>query len=183
MKPSFLVIIFCCYLGAFSQKPDSIQPLTIKKLANANYSPSPNESIFDKNTKLKNGFHYDPNQHGIIDSASYTKLDDRMVAFGDLNKDSIVDAAVILEYVTGGSGCFLDLVAVYNINGNPKSAASIGLGDRVQVKGIIIKNGIIELKMLSHREDDGQCCPTKKTAPKFKIKGKKLIEITGVEFH
>ena len=183
MKPFFLFIIFCCYLGAFSQKPDSIQPLTIKKLANTTYSPSPNESLFDKNTTLKNGFHYDPNQYGIIDSASYTELDDRMVAFGDLNKDSIEDAAVILENVTGGSGCFLDLVAVYNINGNPKSVASIGLGDRVRIKDIVIKNGLIEVKMLSHGEDDGQCCPTKKTAPKFKVKGNKLVEITGVKFY
>ncbi len=183
MKPSFLVIIFCCYLGAFSQKPDSIQPLTLEKLANATYSPSPNESFFDKNTTLRNGFYYDRNENGTIDSASYTELDYRMVAFGDLNNDGIDDAAVILENVTGGSGCFLDLVAVYNINGNPKSAASIGLGDRVRIKDIVIKNGLIELKMLSHAEDDGQCCPTKKTAPKFKIKGKKLIEITGVEFH
>ena len=90
-----------------------------------------------------NGFHYDPNQYGIIDSASYTELDDRMVAFGDLNNDGIEDAAVILENVTGGSGCYLDLVAVYNINGNLKSIAPIGLGDRVQLKGIDIRNRVI----------------------------------------
>lgn len=175
-------MIFCCSLGGFSQKTDSIPPLTVKKLANATYGTPSKESIYDGFT-LKNGIHYFPNQDGVVDSESFTKLDDRMVAFGDLNNDSIEDAAVILENETGGSGHYLELFAVYNINGNPKSVASIGLGDRVQVNSIVIKNSIIKLRMLSHDEQDGQCCPTKETAPKFKIKGKKLIEITGVKFH
>jgi hypothetical protein len=183
MKSTSLLLMILCSLEVFSQIPDSIHPLTIKKLMNATYNPSQHESLFDSNTRLKNGFHYDPNQYGIIDSVSYTQLDDRMVAFGDLNNDSIEDAAVIFYNVTGGSGCYLDLVAVLNKNGNPKSVASIGLGDRVQVKGIVIKKGVIELKMLSHYEEDGQCCPSKNTAPKFKIKGNKLVEITGVKFH
>ena len=106
-----------------------------------------------------------------------------MVAFGDLNNDSIDDAAVILGTDGGGTGYFLDLVAVSNINGKPKSIASIGLGDRVQVKGIVIKNRVIELKMLSHNNEGGQCCPSRKTAPKFIVSGNKLVEITGVKFY
>lgn len=179
----FLSVQISCFLASYSQKPDSIPPLTINKLMNATYSPSQNESLFDSNTRLKNGSHYYPNEYGIIDSASYTELDDKMVAFGDLNNDSIDDAAVILGTDGGGTGYFLDLIAVYNINGKPKSIASIGLGDRVQVKGIVIKSRVIELKMLSHNNEGGQCCPSRKTTPKFIVKGHKLVEITGVKFY
>lgn len=183
MRLTTVFLLILCCLEVFSQKPDSLPILTIHQLMNCKYNFSQNESNFDSTLRLKNGFHYYPNQYGVIDSASYTEMDDRMVAFGDLNNDGIKDAAVIFYYITGGSGCYLYLVAVHNINGKPKSVASVGLGDRVQVKGIVIKNGIIELKMLSHDNQGGQCCPTRKTAPKFKIKGNIMSEITGVNFH
>ena len=178
----FLFFQISCFLSSYSQIPDSIPKLTIKQLMNAKYE-SFLDSEFNTNLRLKNGIHYYPNEYGIIDSVSYTELDDKMVAFGDLNNDSIDDAAVILGTDGGGTGYFLDLVAVYNINGKPKSIASIGLGDRVQVKGIVIKNRVIELKMLSHNNEGGQCCPSRKTAPKFIVRGNKLVEITGVKFY
>ena len=171
-----------CSLGAFSQKPDSIPKLTIKQLMNARYQPSL-DSDFDTILRLRNGIHYYPNQYGIIDSASYTELDDKMVAFGDLNKDSIDDAAVILGTDGGGSGYFVNIVAVYNRNGNPKCIASKSLGDRIVVKQININKGVIVLKLLTHTEQDGQCCPSKITVAKFKVKGDKLVEITGVKFY
>ena len=171
-----------CFLEVFCQKPDSIPNLTIRQLMYSSYQPF-SEGMFDSTLRLKNGIHYYPNENGVIDSASYTELDDRMVAFGDLNKDSIDDAAVILGTDGGGSGYFMDLVAVYNINGKPQSIACTALGDRIEVQHIAIKNGIIELKMLTHTEQDGQCCPSKKTIAKFKIKGQKLVEINGLDFH
>ena len=183
MKSTYLILLIFCSLETFPQSPDSIQPLTINKLMNAIYSPSENESLFDKNIKLINGFHYYPNQYEIIDSTSYTDLNDKMVAFGDLNKDGIDDAAVILGTEGGGSGYFVDLVVVYNMNGNPRCIASKGLGDRIEVKQIKINKGIVELKMLTHMERDGQCCPSKITVAKFIVKGNKLVEITGVKFY
>jgi hypothetical protein len=149
---------------------------------NARYQPSL-DSEFDSNLRLRNGIHYYPNQYGIIDSASYTELDDKMVAFGDLNMDSIDDAAVILGTDGGGTGYFVDLVAVFNRNGKPKCIAATSLGDRIVVKQITIDKGEIKLKMLTHQEQDGQCCPSKKTVAKFIVKGNKLVEITGVKFY
>jgi len=178
----FISVQICCFLLSYSQKPDSIPKLTIKQLMNAIYQPSL-DSEFDSNLMLKNGIHYYPNENGVIDSASYTEIDDRMVAFGDLNNDGIDDAVVILGTDGGGTGYFMDLVTVYNRNGKPKCIASKSLGDRVVVKNIKINNGVIELKMLTHAEKDGQCCPSRKTAPKFIVKGKKLVEITGVNFY
>ncbi len=106
-----------------------------------------------------------------------------MVAFGDLNNDSIDDAAVILGTEGGGSGYFMDLVVVYNVSGKPKCIASTPLGDRIEVKSVSIKNNTIEMKMLTHVEQDGQCCPSKKTVAKFRVQGNKLIEITGVKWY
>ena len=178
----FLSVQIFCFLSSYSQKPDSIPKLTIKQLMNARYQPS-HDSEFDTIRRLINGIHYYPNQYGIIDSASYTELDDKMIAFGDLNKDSIDDAAVILGTDGGGSGYFVDIAAVYNRNGKPKCIASTSLGDRILVKQININKGVIVLKMLTHKEIDGQCCPSKETFAKFKVKGDKLVEITGVKFY
>lgn len=182
MRLLFISVQIFCFLLSYSQKPDSIPKLTIKQLMNARYQPSL-DSEFDSNLRLRNGIHYYPNENGVIDSASYTEMDDRMVAFGDLNNDGIVDAVVILGTDGGGTGYFMDLVAVYNANGKPKHAATKNLGDRIVIKQIAIKNGIIELKMLTHSKTDGSCCPSKKTIAKFKVKGKNLVEINGLDFY
>lgn len=149
---------------------------------NATYSPSP-EAFFDKNLKLNNGDYYSPNEDGIVDSVAYTSMDEGQIAFGDLNNDGIDDAAVIFATSGGGTGYFIDLVVVYNKNGEPQNIASTALGDRVVVKHISIKNGAIELHLLTHRESDGQCCPTKKTSLKYIVKGGVMLEITGTKFY
>jgi len=167
-------------LQSFSLGSISIPPLTVDRLMNATIYPSP-ESFFDEKIKLTDGDYYYPNEEGVVDSVAFTGIVAQKIAFGDLDNEGIDDAAVILGTSGGGTGYFIELVAFSNRNGEPYSITSESLGDRVVVKQITIKNGVIKMKMLTHRDSDGQCCHTKKTTPKYFIKEGKLVELSGVK--
>ena len=87
-------------------------------------------------------------------------MDEKHIAFGDLNKDGKLDAAVILISDGGGTGSFIDLGIVFNIKGSPVNVAVEPLGDRVLVKKVLIKDGLINVRLLTHDKQDGQCCPS-----------------------
>jgi hypothetical protein len=62
------------------------------------------------------------------------------IAFGDLNNDGKIDAAVLLS-VQGGASATMDQVAVViNNNGNIYHIASVLLVSHIKVKTFFIKN-------------------------------------------
>ncbi|NOY65717.1 MAG: hypothetical protein GXO97_10050 [Nitrospirae bacterium] len=100
-------------------------------------------------------------------------------ALGDLNKDGLSDAAVVLSWNGGGSGIFYYLSAVVNDKGKPVNVDTLLLGDRVRIKTIRISSGIIEIKLLTHGPFDPMCCPKKKVLYRYRliktIQGYKLV--------
>ncbi len=98
----------------------------------------------------------------------------QVVAFGDLNKDGAEDAVTILWANTGGSGTFIYLVALTNQKGTPKQAAAVLLGDRVQVKALVIAEGMVRVTTLSHGPNDPLCCPTQETTRTYQLQGNAL---------
>ncbi|MEO1254260.1 MAG: CHAT domain-containing protein, partial [Bacteroidota bacterium] len=80
---------------------------------------------------------------------------------GDLNSDGKLDAIITLEENGGGSGIYVNLVAVINENGEPKPVSIFTLGDRKYVNSLDIQNGKIEIQYITHGEGDPLCCPSK----------------------
>ena len=89
-------------------------------------------------------------------------------ARGDLDGDGREDAAVILLGSGGGSGVFVDLALVLDRNGVPVHAASVALGDRVQVHGVAIEGTDVVVDVTQHGPGDPACCPTLRTSRRFR---------------
>jgi len=98
-------------------------------------------------------------------------------AVGDLDGDSIPDAAVLLATNTGGTGTFEDLVFVLNRAGEPDPAASIFLGDRVPVEHIRVVEGRVEVDLTMHGPGDPMCCPTMDITRQFRLQDGGIAEI------
>jgi len=108
------------------------------------------------------------------------KLSDKM-AFGDLNGDGVEDAAVILVSDPGGSGTFYDLAAVINSEGKAKYAASVFLGDRVQVEEVDIRSGHLVVKIVIHDRTDPRCCPSLRVEQEYVLQGDELVRHSLME--
>lgn len=95
-------------------------------------------------------------------------------ALGDLDSDKAADAAVILTWNSGGSGTFVNLVAVINKSGTPQQSAAEVLGDRVQVKSLSIVEGRIVVQMVGFGPTDPLCCPSQEMTRTYRLDGNTL---------
>ncbi len=95
-------------------------------------------------------------------------------ALGDLNDDKSGDAAVILTWNGGGSGTFINLVAVINKSGAPQQVAAELLGDRVQVKSLSIVEGRVVVQMVGFGPNDPLCCPSLEMTRTYRLEGNTL---------
>jgi hypothetical protein len=97
-------------------------------------------------------------------------------AFGDLNKDGVKDAAVIVWGNSGGSDRFVYMVAVTNRGKILRQAANVLLGNHVQMTSLTINGGKIVAKTLGLAVNDPQCCPSVEATQTFTLEGNVLIE-------
>ena len=82
------------------------------------------------------------------------------MAFGDLDRDGIGDAIVILELKDSNPEVSSYLAVVISQQGTPQNVDTELLGKRLQVKSINIQDGNVNLAMLKYRPDDQPCCPS-----------------------
>ena len=73
---------------------------------------------------------------------------------GDLDGDGLLDAAVVLRVRPHGSNDLWYLAAMLNENGRPRNVATVYLGDRVQVRDIVMRNGEIVLDVMTFSADE-----------------------------
>jgi hypothetical protein len=92
-------------------------------------------------------------------------------AFGDLNGDSMNDAAVTIATNTGGSGTFHELIVVLAQQGQ---AADLMIGDRIREKQLTIQDGKIILDYLRQGPKDGLCCPSEHAQTSYRLQNGKL---------
>ena len=150
--------------------------LYLDKLKNAVYN-----GIYDEPVKLSDGL-YEGEPFVAGGAARPTvNLVDRLVAAGDLNADDVEDAAVLLGENSGGSGFFTYLAAMVNEAGSPINAATTLLGDRVQIKSMVIDNGQILVEIVTQGPDDPLCCPTLKLRVSYQLQGDRLVELAVQE--
>jgi hypothetical protein len=139
--------------------------LTLDMLRNGTYY-LPN---YKRTVKLVNGAY---SEGSGADLYSVKMLD--TVAFGDMNNDGVVDAAIILVENGGGSGEFESVVNVLNTNGAPTQTGQALLGDRVQVKGMTITSGVLSMDMLVQGPNDPMCCPSEPESQTYRMVGNAL---------
>jgi hypothetical protein len=101
------------------------------------------------------------------------------IAFGDLDGDGAVDAAVLLAENYGGTGVFVSVIAVLNRDGQPVPAAAGRIDDRPMLNDLQIRNGQIFLEAVVHGPGDPSCCAARPIQEVLQYWGGKLV-ITGL---
>jgi len=129
----------------------TVPPMTLDMLKNATYMLP----FYGRTVTLTDGA-YQEGSGAEIFSVSITGA----IAFGDLNEDSLEDAAAILVENSGGTGQFESVVVMINQGGVPAQAGVAQLGDRMQVNSLAIQEGRVLLDMLVQGPNDAMCCPT-----------------------
>ena len=145
-------------------------PLTAEALRNASYHA---EYVEQGRVTLHGGRYENAGETPV----RITLLD--LTAFGDLDGDGAVDAAVLLACETGGSGVFVQLAPVLNRQGRPLNPDTTFLGDRVKVERLRIEVGQVVVDLVTQGPDDPRCCPTRREARFYRLRGRAL-ELTGV---
>ncbi len=99
-----------------------------------------------------------PYQPGGASRPSLTLLPGFVVR-GDLGADGRADAVAVLALAGGGSGEFLHAVVVSRAGTAWAQTALVPLGDRVQLRGGRIEDGVLLLDLVEAGAEDAACCP------------------------
>jgi hypothetical protein len=90
---------------------------------------------------------------------------------GDLNKDGLDDAVVILHLNYGGTGNFLNLIVLtQRRDGEYEQRANYKFLDREIIRGLSVYEGVITANVIVKAETDPACCPTVYDTYRFKLK-------------
>ena len=175
LRPLIRLVVLAALLAACGRPSPTPAMLTLDQLSNAAFnSPAPAEGPI----RLADGVYQEAAAPGAASAISVRLLQD-LAAFGDLDGDTLSDAAVILAGSGGGTGTFITLAAVRNEDGAPGGAATAYLGDRVRVSSIVIDSGEIVVTLTEHAPTDPLCCPRLMTERRFRLEEGTLTEITG----
>lgn len=166
MKKQIISSIIIVLSTFFSSNSFAIQKSDIENLEYSLVAWGSDDK-FEKTIKLKNGkFEYQGPQ-GVMDRESVILLKSYI---GDINDDSISDAAVILSHNTGGSGSVIQVAAVIDQGGKLKHVASRNLGDRTDIKSIKIEKNIIVIDIANERFYPGES-----KIVRYQLKNNKLV--------
>lgn len=115
------------------------------------------------------------------------RLIESPIAFANLDSDGDEDVAVLLASSLGGSGTWLSLHAIVDVDGAPVCRASIALGDRTQVRALRADSGRVHAALTLQSGDDPMCCPSLHADVEYVLQGNRWIEVglptDAVVFH
>ena len=100
-----------------------------------------------------------------------------MMAFGDLNGDGLGDAVATIAENYGGTGVFVNLVALLNENGLPRHVASYFIDDRPILNSLIVQEEVVHLAATIHGPNDPGCCPTQPVTRDLRLVNNNLMLI------
>ena len=129
--------------------------LSIDILRNATYR-SPDWGEF----QLSDGVYYRTPPTAQESPETYTTRLLDTILYGDINQDGLEDAVVFLSTQNGGTGHFIEMAAVLNLNGNPVNISTQYLGDRVIVESGTVQGGSITVNLRVQGPNDPACCPS-----------------------
>jgi len=151
----------------FSGTPDFLDT----DMANATY-----HGIEESGVKLSNGrWEGQPFVEGGASRPAVGLVEDFTLQ-GNLDGKGGEESVVLLWQSSGGSGTFNYVAVLMETDGKLVNAATASLGDRVQVRGGSIKDGVITLSVVQQGEDDPACCPAELASRSWKLEGEQLEE-------
>ena len=115
------------------------------------------------------------------DPSFSASIDKNNIIFGDFSGDGVNDAVIIEGEQYGGTGYFMNLVALKNVGGHPIVSGVESLGDRQVIKSLKIQNKIITIDYLTQGENDGMCCASEPVHATYKVDNGKLIKISEIK--
>ncbi len=97
--------------------------------------------------------------------------------YGDLDKDGVDEAVVLIWTSSGGSGTY-DFIAVMDrdADGALANTGTAPLGDRVKVQTAEVIDGQLVLEVIQAGPDDAACCPGQKVRRTFVLQESGLTE-------
>jgi heat shock protein HslJ len=95
---------------------------------------------------------------------------------GDLDADGIPESLVLLWQSSGGSGTYGYIAVMADRGGVLTNIATAPYGDRVQIRGGKVEDGIVSLEVVQQGEDDAACCPTRLATRSWSLDGDRLLE-------
>jgi hypothetical protein len=140
------------------------------QLANTSYL---NEFAESGVVQLAGGMHREPIVEGS--ASELVVMLTNQAAFGDVTADGHEDAVVVLVSQPGGSGSFYDLAVVDKQEEALTNLARIQLGDRIQIKSLLIENGEIVVDMVTQSPEDAMCCPTQYLSNRYILESGELV--------
>jgi hypothetical protein len=97
------------------------------------------------------------------------------IQFGDLNRDGMKDAALLLAENTGGTGTFVSLVVIFSQEGKFKQAPGIYIDDRPIINSISIADGKIKIDLLVHGPNDPLASPSQAELQEYTLVKENVI--------
>jgi amidase len=106
----------------------------------------------------------------------YVQLMEPLIASGDLDGDGVTDAAAVLIDHSSGSGTFYYLTAVLDALNNPMPLEALMIGDRIQVKSLVIDDGQIVADLVAQGPDEPLCCASWNVRETYVVEDGALVE-------
>jgi hypothetical protein len=149
-----------------------VSPLSLEALQNGVY-----RSVDWGEFQLSEGVYYrtPPTTQESADAYTTRLLPD--VYWGDLDSNGVEDAVVFLITQNGGTGHFVEMAAVLNVDGQAWNAAALSLGDRVVVEAGTVQDGVVTLNMRVHGPEDGLCCPSQSATWTFRLENGQWVRL------
>lgn len=97
------------------------------------------------------------------------------IQFGDLNGDSVNDAALLLAENTGGTGTFVSLIVIFSKEGKFQQAPGITIDDRPIIDSMVISEGKVLVKGFVHAPNDPMINPTQGMTQEYSLVGDNLF--------
>ena len=113
---------------------------------------------------------------GVVDGVELNAKVRPEIAFGDLNRDGIDDAALLLSENTGGSGIFVSLIVIYSQGDHFQQAPAVMIDDRPVINLFTLENGSVNVTGLIHGPNDPMVDPTTTFSAEYRLFGGRLVQ-------
>ena len=113
---------------------------------------------------------------GVVDGVELNARVRPETTFGDLNRDGIDDAALLLSENTGGSGVFVSLIAIYSQGDHFQQAPAVMIDDRPVINLFAMETGSVNVTGLIHGPNDPMVDPTTSFSAEYRLFGGQLVQ-------
>ena len=179
-KLLLLIVIIGVILGYFALRDETKENAPAESMSTTSdgFRPNPSNAtfIFDEElVTLEGGRREKELAPGSAIKEEIALTD--FTAYGDINNDKKIDAAVILIQSGGGSGVFIYLAGYISGPVTYKGTNVIFIGDRITPQSISIEGQTITVNYLDRKSDEPFAAePTVPTTKSFEYRGGILIE-------